>query len=238
MNKYFLRAYDALIKVANSPSRRDAIQLRRKYFDLVRQDPFVKNAFDTRRVNSETDFIPRRNLQNYHRSEAYIDKESSEKLKTFFKLKIAVDGIKEDFMGDPDWHDSYCRILSSALDRTLRVEQKDMDFFKPQLAYLEELMYLRYRLRPEDVQRLSEKELRTLVIDRDEKLLHKTIYSNYNLGGIAKNSLPTHSIVKGPDSMIDKLFGDVKANQENKEVERSVTITIKDKIADNKKEEV
>lgn len=153
--------------------------------------PIVKVAFDTRRVNQATTYIPRRNLQTYHRSEAFIDKDSSDKIKTFFKLKTAVDALKEDFSGDPDWLDSYARILSNALDRTLRVEQKDMDFFKPQLDYLDELLYLRYRLKPDDIIRLNEKELRSLVLDKDEKLLHKTIYANYNLGGMSKNSAAT-----------------------------------------------
>lgn len=235
MSKFFERAFETIIKVAQAPERRDAIVLRRKYIAMISQGPLVKVAFDTRRVNTETDFIPRRNLQNYHRSEAFIDKDASVKIKNFFKLKTSVDSIKDDFLGDPDWHDSYCRILSGALDRTLRVDQKDMDFFKPQLDYLEELLYLRYRLRPEDIQRLNERELRNLIIDRDERLLHKTIYSNYNLGGMSKNSNQSpQMLIKGPDPLIEKLFGDVKANQENKEVERSVTITIKDKIVDEK----
>jgi hypothetical protein len=32
--------------------------------------------------------------------------------------------------------------------------------------------------------------------------------------------------------LMEKLFGNVKANKENKEVERTVTITIKDKVVD------
>ena len=79
---------------------------------------------------------------------------------------------------DPEWLDSYCRILSAALDRTLRIEQKDMDFFKPQMDYLEELLYLRYRLKDEDIIRLNEKELRNIILDKDERLLHKQIYAN------------------------------------------------------------
>lgn len=233
MDKFFKRAFDAVNKVANAPNRSESIALRSKHVSMLKKSSLVKVAFDTRRINPETDFNPRRNLQNYQRSEPFIDEASSDKLKNFFKLKTAVDGIKDDFLGDPDWHDSYCRILSTALDRTLRIEQRDMDFFRPQLDYLEELLYLRYRLRPEDIQRLSEHELRKLVIDRDEKLVHKTIYSNYNLGGMAKNSTQgISSLVKGPEPLLERLFGEVRATQSNKEVERTVTITIKDKIND------
>jgi len=199
--------------------------------------PLVKTAFDTRRTNQYTDFNPRRNLQYYHRSESFITKDSSEKIKTFFKLKTAVDSIKEDFLGDPEWLDSYCRILSAALDRTLRIEQKDMDFTKPQMDYLDELLYLRYRLKDDDITRLNEKEIRNIILDKDEKLLHKQIYANYNNGGMLKQNNSVHQLVKGPDNLIDKLFGDVKANKDNKNVERSVTITINDKIMDEIKKE-
>lgn len=199
--------------------------------------PMVKVAFDTRRINQNVDYNPRRNLQFYHRSEPFITKDASEKLKTFFKLKTAIDAIKEDFAGDPEWLDSYCRILSAALDRTLRIEQKDMDFFKPQMDYLEELLYLRYRLKEDDIVRLNEKEIRNIILDKDEKLLNKQIYANYNNGGILKETKSSPQLVKGPDNLIDKLFSDVKASKDNKEVQRSVTITINDKILDEIKKE-
>ncbi len=133
------------------------------------------------------------------------------------------------------WLDSYARILSCALDRTLRIDQKDFDFFKPQLDYLDELLYLRYRLKQDDIIRLNEKEIRTIILDKDERLMYKGIYANYNLGGINKNSNnDVGKIIRGPDSLADKLFGDVKASQENKNVQRSVTITINDQILDEK----
>lgn len=198
----------------------------------------VKKAFDTRRINQYTDYNPRRNLQYYHRSDPFITKDASEKIKTFFKLKTAIDAIKEDFTGDPDYLDSYCRILSSALDRTLRIEQKDFDYFQPQLDYLEELLYLRYRLKEDDIKKLNEKEIRDIILDRDEKLLHKQIFAQYNTGGLLKNnSYASAQIVKDKDALIDKLFGDVKATNEHKNVKRSITITIDDKIVDDKQKE-
>jgi len=209
------------------------IDVFNKYAD-EKPAQLVKNAFDTRRINQETDYNPRRNLQYYHRSEPFIAKDSADKLKTFFKLKIATDSLKEDFLGDPDWFDSYARILSSAVDRTLRIEQKDMDFFKPQLDYLEELLYVRYRLKPEDIERLSEKEIRQLIVDKDERLVHKTIYANFNSGGMSKNSNNgIMSKTNQNDNLIDKLFGDVKASKDSPEISRSVTITINDKIVNN-----
>jgi hypothetical protein len=204
----------------------------------------LKLAFDTRRIDQYSDANPRRNLQYYHRSEPFITEEVSDKIKTFFKLKFAVDAIKEEFIGDPDYLDSYCRILSFALDKTLRVDQKDMDFGKPQMDYLEELLYLRYRLKPDDINRLSEKELRSTILGRDEKLLHKEIYAQFNNGGLhkinsnqpsmIKNQEVVLPVVKTQDALIEKLFGDIKASSENKNVKRSVTITIDDQIVDKK----
>jgi hypothetical protein len=236
---YFKNIMNEVIKVHSSiEDRSDIKYLRKEALEKLSVAPIIKVAFDTRRVNQYTDINPRRNLQYYHRSEPFITKDSSEQIKTMFKLKTAVDSIKEDFLGDPDWFDSYCRILSATLDRTLRVEQKDMDFFKPQMDYLQELLYLRYRLKDDDIEKLNEKELINIILDRDEKLLHKKIYSQYNNGGLMKDGVKLqHQITKGDDNLINKLFGDVKASRENKEVERSVTITISDKIKDEIKKE-
>jgi hypothetical protein len=195
--------------------------------------PIVKNAFDTRRINQYTDFNPRRNLQYYHSSEPFITKDASQTIKTFFKLKTAVDSIKEDFNGDPDYLDSYCRILSAALDRTLRMEQRDMDFAQPQFDYLNELLYLRYRLKDEDINKLNEKELRNIILDKDEKLLHKNIYAQYSLN---KEIIKTNN-VSSNDTLADKLFAGVKASSENKEVERTITIKINDQIKEDIKKE-
>ena len=246
MNRYYERAFEALERIAGAEDFQhdyssELRELRKRHYlkmTTAGSEAMVKVAFDTRRFNPETDVNPRRNLQNYQRSEAFIDKESSEKIKTFFKLKTAVDSVKEDFVGDPDWHDSYCRILSAALDRTLRVEQQDMDFFKPQLDYLEEMMYLRYRLSSADIVRMSEREIRNVLVDRDEKLLHKTLYSNYREGNVEKSGRHVTlaaPMINGTD-LIEQLFGNVKASKDQKSVERTVTITIKDSYVEPEEE--
>ena len=108
-----------------------------------------------------------------------------------------------------------------------------MDFFKPQLDYLEELLYVRYRLASEDIQKMSEYELRNIIINRDEKLVQKAIYSNYdrNQKDISKQS-SEKVIIKNTD-LLEQLFGNVKASADNREVERTVTITIRDKYLDS-----
>jgi hypothetical protein len=43
-----------------------------------------------------------------------------------------------------------------------------MEFFQPQIKYLEEMLDLRYRLKMGDIQRLDEKQLRDVIIKLDE----------------------------------------------------------------------
>jgi|SRR5271165_6063729 len=198
MNNIFKLILNNVKQVHSSiEDRVDAQELRISALQNLAQ-PIVKNAFDTRRINQDTDFNPRRNLQHYHRSEPFITKDAAEQLKTFFKLKTAVDSIKEDFIGDSDWLDSYARILSTALDRTLRVEQKDMDFFQPQMDYLNEMLYLRYRIKDDDISKMSETELKSIILNRDEKLFHKQIFAKYKNNEIKKETLqePVNNIKK------------------------------------------
>lgn len=199
-----------------------------KALELKENAGIVKVAFDTRRINSETVVNPRRNLQNYQRSEPFISNEISNKIKSLFKVKTAVDLIKDQFIGDPDWLDSNSRILCNTVDNTLRVEQKDYDFFKPQFDYLDELLYLRYRLASSDIERLKEEEIKDVLLRKDEKLMYKSIYANYK----PVATLQSHGNVEREDSLTEKLFGNVKANKDNKSVERSINIIIKDSIVE------
>lgn len=240
ISSLFQSLLDSTLKVHSSiENRSDFRSFRVCAMEELSQRKIKKLAFDSRRTNQYVDYNPRRNLQYYHRSEPFLTKDASEKIKTFFKLKIVADQIKEDFEGDNDYFDSYCRILSSALDRVLRIKEADMDFSKPQLDYIDELLYLRYRLKDEDINKLAEKDLRNILLDRDEKLLHKQIFANYNNGGLNKQSKKENEnvIVNGKDNLIEKLFGDVKASKENKNVKRTITISIDDSIKDDLKKE-
>lgn len=206
----------------------------------IEKKGMIKQAFDTRRINTEEQINPRRNLQNYQRSEPFISPEISNKIKSLFKVKNAADQIKAQFIGDPDWLDSNSRILCNAIDNTLRVEQKDYDFFKPQFDYLDELLYLRYRLASEDIDRLKEDEIKDAILKKDERLLYKSVYSNYlptnNINKISEYPIYKETVVQAPhpDPLMEKLFGDIKANSQNKSVKRSVNITIEDSILDPK----
>jgi hypothetical protein len=242
MSVFFLGLKKELLKLHESFEERSqsvsaTSKLRAALESLaVDNGGMAKVAFDTRRINSETTVNPRRNLQNYQRTEPFISPEISQKIKNLFKVKTAADLIKGQFMGDPDWLDSNSRILCNAVDNTLRVEQKDYDFFKPQFDYLDELLYLRYRLATADIERLPEEEIKNILLSKDEKLMHKSLYANYGsreqINKISEQPLP---MVKQPsyiqeDSLMEKLFGNVKANKENKNVKRSINITIADSI--------
>jgi hypothetical protein len=203
---------------------------------LKSYQPFIgqisKQAFDTRRVDQVNDRNPRGNLQYYHRSEPFIDEDLSNKIGRYMKIKSATDMIKDQYGTDPEWFDSYARILSGAVDRTLRTDQKDGDFFKAAFEYLDELLYVRYRLSKDDIEKKSETEIEKIVLAKDEKLMHKHIYkmtSRPRPELTTYTSLPT---IPPPstDPLVERLLDGVKATGLNRDVERSITISVRDKI--------
>ncbi len=202
-------------------------QFREKYLKPV----LVKNAFDTRRINQNTEFNPRRNLQYYQRSEPYIDEKTAEQIKLFFKVKVATDDIREEFIGEPDWLDSYTRILCNAIDQTLRVEQKDYDYSGPQLDYLSELLYVRYRLQAADIANATPALLRQAFLNKDEKLLRRAVFTNYKDGLNTQTVHQEQDIQKNSD--VHKNIGVKNINtkgkiktKKNKDVDKSITINI------------
>lgn len=217
-----------------------------KELGKIANSSIIKQAFDTRRINQETEFNPRRGAQYYQRSEPFLRSDTTQKIETFKKLKIAVDEVKETYVGAPEWFDSNCRVLSSTIDRTLRVEQKDLDYSEPHLDYLSELLYLRYRLSMDDLNSMDKDGIKIRVLSKDEKLsnsLYKN--SNYSSQNINTNtsSIQTYSqpIVSpaspsSVDQFLAKLLENVKASNESPDVERSIVLTVRDKINDLKKE--
>lgn len=192
------------------------------------QKTLIKQAFDTRRIDQETQFNPRRNLQYYQRSEPFISSGFSDHIKLFFKIKTSADTIKEQFIGDPDWLDSHARILCNALDNTLRIEQKDYDFFKPQFDYLDELLYLRYRLKKEDIERLSEQEIKNVLLGKDERLSMKSVFGKYDKKEQIQK--PIQEIVATPNTNMVEKSGNQPTKsiqaKDGKDGEKNITINI------------
>lgn len=252
----FLDIYELISSgTENLSTRNQAIALR-KHSLVESHLGLTKVAFDTRRINQETDFIPRRGLQNYHRSEQFVSEALNEKIMAFAKLARVCDEIKLQFGREPEWQDSYTRILTSSVHKGLRTQETDGDYSEAQpsvasLDYLEELMYVRYRLTPEELSKMSENDLRNVLLSKDELLVRKgnispiqniitpSDVSKYSYDTMMDKMLSTMAQVmssyKPPqqdDVLTSKLF-DVKATKDSPEVERTVTITIKDKLVDN-----
>lgn len=255
LNEIF-EIYDLISRgVKNISSRKQSIIVRKNGFSSAISNGIIKVAFDTRRINQETEYNPRRGLQNYHRSEKFVSDNIALKLASFTKLKNVLGELKNEFGKEPEWQDSYSRVLLSALDKGLRTDQKDGDFSDAQpslgsLDYLEELAYVRYRLSMDNLSSMSENELRKRLLDKDEILVSRGNYSptrefnqsdvmKYSYDNLVDKMLSTMAQVmssykppQAEDSLTSKLF-DVKATKDSPDVERIVTISIKDKINDS-----
>jgi hypothetical protein len=191
----------------HTTTRKQSFNLRKRSFHtLFINKSIIKTAFDTRRINQETTFNPRRGLQNYHRSEPFISMEMKKKIEAFAKLSKILDQIKLEYEREPQWQDSYVRVLSSAVHKGLRTLQSDGDFSDVQpsmasLAYLEELIYVRYRLTTESLMSMTDLELRNSVLRKDELLVN---------GGISSLPIIPSDISKNNyDDMLQKVLTSV-----------------------------
>jgi hypothetical protein len=226
--------YERLIKRAGSvASRQASISLRKTALGNLSSNSLVKVAFDTRRVNQETDYIPRRGLQNYHRSDQFISEAYAQKIANFTKLKNILDEIKNKYGKHPEWQDSYCRVLLNTLNQSLRTIQQDGDFGDTQPSigsfdYVEELLFTRYRLEMNNIAKYGEEQLKDILLSKDEPLIRKGQVSTYE---ITKRDIMSH----GYDTLIEKLFN-VQATSEHPNVKRIVTIQIEDRFIEDKRE--
>lgn len=231
----FLEIYDLISRGRKDvSSRKEGILLRKNGLNSIQNTGFVKLAFDTRRIDQQTQINPRRGLQNYHRSDPFISEAMSKKLKSFIKLRKVLSNLGNLYGKNHEWQDSNARVLLSTLDKGLRTIEKDGDFSDAQpsvgsLDYIEELLHVRYRLTMDDLESKSESELEKIILSKDPELTNKELYQSLE---ITKSDVGK----QGYDSLIEKLFGGVKATSDGKSVERTVTITIRDSVVDEKKE--
>lgn len=221
--------YELIVSgVENIPARKQAILLRRAGLEACTSgEGFKKLAFDTRRIDQETEYNPRRGLQNYHRSEAFITEALSQKLANFTKLRDVLENLRLEFGREYEWQDSNARVLLATLDNGLRTMIKDGDYATTQpaqgsLDYIEELLHVRYRLTFDDLSKLGSSELRKIILSKDEDLIRRDI----NKVQITKSDVAQQNY----DSLMDKLFSGCRASAENPDVERTITITIRDRF--------
>ena len=184
---------------------------------------FVKTAFDTRKANLQTDRNPRENLQFYNRSASYITEDEQKKIELFEKVKKALDEIEKNYEGQKEYLVSYSRVLLEALDNLLKEKDGHLDVFAPKFEYISQILYLRYRLTLDEIEKLDIPTLKTRILEKDEDLLKR---------GIKKeNKEQPNQIVKAKDNLLESLFGTANLRQNGeKTVERTITITIKDSI--------
>lgn len=223
--------YDLIAGGTSSVStRKNSLTLRKEALSSLLQTGIIKLAFDTRRIDQELEYNPRRGLQNYNRSEQFITEASTIRIKNFKKLKDVLENIKAEYERDPNWQDSYSRVLLNTVEGALRVNQKDGDFSDSQpsmgsFSYLEELLDVRYRLKPENIEKNSMTQLKKVLLSKDESLTNKEVN---DLLEVKKSDV----IKESYDTLLERLFGGVRATKENPEVERTVTITIRDSFKD------
>jgi hypothetical protein len=215
--------------ISEIPARKQTMQLRKAGLEAhVSGQGFNKVAFDTRRIDQETEYNPRRGLQNYNRSEAFLSEAMGEKIKNFAKLRNVLQDMKEQYGKEHEWQDSNARVLLSTLDVGLRTMQKDGDYAVNQPAqgsfnYIEELLHMRYRLTFDDLSKKTASELRKVILSKDEELTRKDVNKSLE---ITKSDVGSQTY----DTLMEKLFGNVRASVDGEAVERTVTITIRDSI--------
>lgn len=211
-------------------TRKQSRALRKAALDsAVYGQGFNKLAFDTRRVDQETEYNPRRGLQNYNRSEQFLSEGVAQRVKNFAKLRKVLNELKSVYGKEHEWQDSNARILLTAVDKGLRTGIDDGDFGsmnQPGVGsfdYLEELMNVRYRITYDHLVTMAESDLKKVILAKDEELTRKDVKQALE---ITKSDVST----KGYDSLVEKLFEGCKASAENPDVERTITITIRDKF--------
>jgi len=192
-----------------------------------------KFAIDTRHIDQEEQRNPRKALQYWHRADQFIDEDMQEKLAIFAKLNNVLDDIKEFYGKEAEYHDSYARVLSDHVGRTLRIKQGDQDISAPQVSYLEQLLFARYRLSMEEIKKMSSRDLKKAILNKDEDLLKRGVYLE-NTGGVSKASSGPMVITgdkTAQQNIIEAIFGNNNIRRDGeKKVSRTVTITITDEV--------
>jgi len=202
--------------------------------ELTQESTITKTAFDTRRIDQETSRNPRENLQYWSRSDQFIDQDMQDKIEIFANMLKPLDELKESFGTQPEWHSSYARALYDAVYRILRIKEADLDIFRPQVAYLEQLMFARYRLSMEELSKISSLDFKNIILKKDENLLKRGAY--LHMTKAADN--PPKTIIKDSDgnmqqNIVNAIFGNNNFRRDGERtVERTITITIKDQVID------
>lgn len=141
--------------------------------------PLLKVAFDTRRINQNTQYNPRRNLQYHIRSDSFVHNQDISKVNALHKLKEISAQVKDEFIGEPEWFDSYASDLDHAMEKVFfMADGKNFDLSCTAVQYLEQLLQSRYRLSLDAIIKNSEDDLKKIIINKDERLKNSGIYGS------------------------------------------------------------
>lgn len=193
---------------------------------------FKKYAFDANKIDQENERNPRENLQYYHKN-SDIDEDATNKLKKISKLVPILDNIKKAYGSQPEYLTSYCKSLHETLNRTLKVTADNLDIFGPQINYLEQLLYVRYRLSMDDLSTMTDNELKYSILKKDENLIKKGMFLQLTEDDSTKQ---TKQILKDGnqsinDGIVNAIFGNNQFRRDGeKSVTRTITITINDTV--------
>lgn len=236
-----LKDYMDIMNTIKETSTKDSSLKSRVYYlakiasvsEDDKSDPIVKLAFDTRHIDVETYYNPRRNLQHYHRSEQFISEAAKNTISAFKKLKSIVDTLKEKFQKTDEWKEAYLRNLSSNLDKCLRDGIDDEEYSESQnslssIHYIKEILFNRYRLTEEDLENMSDIEIKERLLSKDPEL------KNFNSKPYKDSNLSKQEISGSSyNEILAKLFSLPEVSKDLKEVSRTITITITDKVKED-----
>jgi hypothetical protein len=209
---------------------------------MMPSEGLTKVAFDTRRIDQETERVPRANLQYWNRSQQFLDEEAKNRIKAMSKLIKPLDMIRDKYGHHPEYFHSYARSLHDSVKRAIKVDAQELDIFRPQIDYLEQLLFARYRLSLEDIQNKPAQHIYDQLIKRDEDLIRRDAYLNLTNDAHDEN-VKQSAFVMGKDgnglnastqdSIINAIFGNQDLRRDGeKKVERTITITIKDEVVE------
>lgn len=229
-----------IYKVASSEEPPGVTRSARKAaFLRLYNAPIQKYAFDARKTDQDSERNPRHNLQYYSRSQQYIDEEDQKRLEAFARLVKPLDAIKDKYGSHPEYFDSHARKLRENVKTILKVRESDMDIFRPQMDYLEQLLYARYRISAEDLEKMSSEMLKNRILSKDEDLLKRGSFMHVT-GNPEDDKQRNRSkvFVKDSDggkitqdSIVNAIFGNNNFRRDGeKKVERTITITIRDEV--------
>lgn len=190
----------------------------------------IKQAFDTRRIDQEEERNPRANLQHWNRSQQFLDEEDEHRLLSFSKLIEPLDEIKSKYGAHPEYHQSYARSLRDLVKKVVKLGKDDLEVFKPQLDYLEQLLFARYRLSLEEINKSGTSSLYQTILKKDESLVRRADWEKKFPSEESSFSIKDGR-VNTQENIINAIFeSSLKRNPGEKSVTRTITITIKDEV--------